>query len=176
MTRTTRGVASQKSDHHISPPAAFKVPAVQFAVADDSNYTYSGVLGLGYTYGLTTKYPTLLSMMYMLGFVAAPIFSIGLGGEGDNFSKTLFRPLPSSISDEGSRRDHLRRGESVQVYGPFGAHRDMAAHQRSRSDLDTVRDLLFFFSFPPPCRRRLLPPLACPPPFSHETSGLTQAP
>ena len=67
---------------------AWQVPAVQFAVADDTNYTYSGVLGLGYTYPFTTKYPTLLSMMWSLGFVAAPVFSVGLGGEGDRFSKS----------------------------------------------------------------------------------------
>ncbi len=59
-------------------------------MASDTNYTFSGVLGLGYTYGFTTKYPTLLSMMWSLGFIAAPVFSLGLGGDGDGFSEIIF--------------------------------------------------------------------------------------
>ncbi len=71
----------------------FQVPGVQFAVANDTNYTYSGTLGLGYTYPFTTKYPTLLSMMWALGYVQAPVFSMGLGGDGDGFSES-----PRSLS------------------------------------------------------------------------------
>jgi|SRR3569833_165014 len=65
----------------------FQVPGVQFAVANNTSITYSGVLGLGYTWPFTTKYPTLLSLMWALGFIAAPVFSMGLGGEGDGYSK-----------------------------------------------------------------------------------------
>lgn len=71
----------------------FQVPGVQFAVADDTNYTYSGVLGLGYAYGFTTTYPTLLDMMWALRLIGAPVFSMGLGGEGDGFSACI--PIPT---------------------------------------------------------------------------------
>ncbi len=67
--------------------SVFQVPGVQFAVANNTNYTYSGVLGLGYSYPFTTKYPTLLSMMWALGYIAAPVFSMSLGGDGDGFSE-----------------------------------------------------------------------------------------
>ena len=66
------------------------MPHVQFAVASDTNNIFSGVLGLGYTYGFTTDYPTLLSTMWGLGVVGAPVFSIGFGGEGDGHSEIIF--------------------------------------------------------------------------------------
>ncbi len=37
--------------------SVFQVPGVQFAVANNTNYTYSGVLGLGYSYPLYNQVP-----------------------------------------------------------------------------------------------------------------------
>ncbi|KAL1838502.1 hypothetical protein VTJ49DRAFT_2609 [Mycothermus thermophilus] len=70
--------------------AMFRIPQVQFAVADDSNYTFSGVLGLGYGYPHTVSYPSVLNLMVADGMIMAPIFSVGLGGDQDNFSEIIF--------------------------------------------------------------------------------------
>ncbi|KAK1760239.1 aspartic peptidase domain-containing protein [Echria macrotheca] len=70
--------------------AMFSIPGVQFAVADDSNYTFSGILGLGYAYPYSINYPSVLNLMASQKLVSAPIFSIGLGGDGDNFSEIIF--------------------------------------------------------------------------------------
>ncbi|KAL2125694.1 hypothetical protein VTJ04DRAFT_2059 [Mycothermus thermophilus] len=70
--------------------AMFHVPRVQFAVADDSNYTFSGVLGLGYAYPHTINYPSVLNLMVSNDMIMAPIFSVGLGGDQDNFSEIIF--------------------------------------------------------------------------------------
>lgn len=67
-----------------------QVPDVQFAVASDSNYTFSGVLGLGYTYPFSISYPSVLNLMVSQKFIGAPIFSLGLGGEQDGFSECLW--------------------------------------------------------------------------------------
>jgi hypothetical protein len=67
-----------------------QIPQVQFAVADDSNYTFSGILGLGYTYPYSINYPSVLNLMVSQKMISAPIFSLGLGGDQDNFSTTLF--------------------------------------------------------------------------------------
>lgn len=68
----------------------FRVPGVQFAVADDSNYTFSGILGLGYAYPYSINYPSVLNLMVSQKLISAPIFSVGLGGDGDNFSEIIF--------------------------------------------------------------------------------------
>jgi hypothetical protein len=65
----------------------FQVPEVQFAVASDSNYTFSGILGLGYTFPYSIPYPSVLNLMVAQELVGAPIFSLGLGGEMDGFSE-----------------------------------------------------------------------------------------
>ena len=124
------------------------MPVVQFAVADDTNYTYSGVLGLGYSYPFTTKYPTLLSMMWALGFVAAPAFSIGLGGDGDGFSEfTLYFRVTSCLTS-GARRDNIRRCEPMEIHRATGTHSDLAAHRQAGPNLATVSRP--FFSSPCP--------------------------
>ena len=64
----------------------FQLPAVQFAVANDSNYTFSGILGLGYSYPYSISYPSVLNLMVSQRLIGAPIFSLGLGGEQDGFS------------------------------------------------------------------------------------------
>ena len=66
--------------------AMFQIPKVQFAVASDSNYTFAGILGLGYAYGYSVEYPTVLNLMVAQKMINAPIFSLGLGGDGDGFS------------------------------------------------------------------------------------------
>lgn len=70
--------------------AMFQVPSLKFAVASDTNYTWSGVLGLGYNWPWTTNYPTLITMLWALGYIAAPVFSMGLGGESDGVSEVIF--------------------------------------------------------------------------------------
>ncbi|KLU87093.1 hypothetical protein MAPG_06098 [Magnaporthiopsis poae ATCC 64411] len=68
-----------------------QVPLVQFIVANDSNYAFAGVLGMGYTYPWTTPYPyTLLQMMWAYGLIKAPIFSLALGGTGGGESEIIF--------------------------------------------------------------------------------------
>jgi hypothetical protein len=64
----------------------FQIPQVQFAVASDSNYTFSGILGLGYAYPYSINYPSVLNLMVAQQMILAPIFSVGLGGDQDNFS------------------------------------------------------------------------------------------
>ncbi|KAK4231904.1 Candidapepsin-1 [Podospora fimiseda] len=70
--------------------AMFEIPSVQFAVASDSTYTFAGILGLGYAYGYSIEYPTVLNLMVSRGMINAPIFSLGLGGDGDGFSELIF--------------------------------------------------------------------------------------
>ncbi|KAK0705788.1 aspartic peptidase domain-containing protein [Apiosordaria backusii] len=70
--------------------AMFQIPQVQFAVAADSNYTFAGILGLGYTYPHTIPYPSVLNLMVSQKMISAPIFSLGLGGDGDGFSEIIF--------------------------------------------------------------------------------------
>ena len=64
----------------------FQIPGVQFAVANDSNYTFSGILGLGYSYPYSISYPSILNLMVSQKLISAPIFSLGLGGDQDGFS------------------------------------------------------------------------------------------
>jgi hypothetical protein len=85
-----------------------KVPGVQFAVASDSNYTFSGILGLGYAYPLTINYPSVLNLMVSQRFIGAPIFSLGLGGEHDGFSESI---PPSST--QGLRLTSDAKGEII---------------------------------------------------------------
>lgn len=73
--------------------AMFQIPKVQFAVASDSNYTFAGILGLGYAYGYSVEYPTVLNLMVAQKMINAPIFSLGLGGDGDGFSTLSPTPL-----------------------------------------------------------------------------------
>ena len=68
----------------------FQIPQVQFAVASDSNYTFSGILGLGYAYPYSINYPSVLNLMVAQQMILAPIFSVGLGGDQDNFSTSSF--------------------------------------------------------------------------------------
>lgn len=71
-----------------------QVPLVQFIVANDSDYAFAGVLGMGYTYPWTTAYPyTLLQMMWAYGLIKAPIFSLALGGAGGGESRFPFPSL-----------------------------------------------------------------------------------
>ncbi|KAM7214966.1 hypothetical protein V8F06_009643 [Rhypophila decipiens] len=70
--------------------AMFQIPGVQFAVADDSNYTFSGILGLGYSYPYSISYPSILQLMVSQKMISAPIFSLGLGGDQDGFSEIIF--------------------------------------------------------------------------------------
>ncbi|KAK4154513.1 aspartic peptidase domain-containing protein [Chaetomidium leptoderma] len=55
-----------------------------------SNYTFSGILGLGYTYPYSINYPSVLNLMVSQMMIMAPIFSLGLGGDQDNFSEIIF--------------------------------------------------------------------------------------
>ena len=70
---------------------------MQFAVASDSNYTFSGILGLGYTYPYSINYPSVLNLMVSQKVIAAPIFSIVLGGDGDGFSTRG----PAAVAESG---------------------------------------------------------------------------
>ncbi|KAK0672186.1 aspartic peptidase domain-containing protein [Cercophora samala] len=70
--------------------AMFQIPQVQFAVAADSNYTFAGILGLGYAYPYSIPYPSVLNLMVSQKMISAPIFSLGLGGDGDGFSEIIF--------------------------------------------------------------------------------------
>ncbi|KAK4178987.1 aspartic peptidase domain-containing protein [Triangularia setosa] len=70
--------------------AMLQIPQVQFAVAADSNYTFAGILGLGYTYPYSIPYPSVLNLMVSQKMISAPIFSLGLGGDGDGFSEIIF--------------------------------------------------------------------------------------
>lgn len=88
-----------------------QVPSVQFAVAEDTNYTWAGIMGLGYTYPITTKYPTLLNMMVASGYIGSPIFSIGVGGEGDGFSEIIFGGI--------NRWKYSGKLEPVSVWPPI---------------------------------------------------------
>ncbi|KAK3906050.1 aspartic peptidase domain-containing protein [Staphylotrichum tortipilum] len=63
---------------------------MNFAVANDSYYAFSGIMGLGYAYPYTINYPSVLNLMVSQKKINAPIFSLGLGGEGDNFAEIIF--------------------------------------------------------------------------------------
>jgi hypothetical protein len=82
----------------------FQIPAVQFAVANDSHYTFSGILGLGYSYPYAINYPSVLNLMVSQKLISAPIFSLGLGGEQDGFSAFSTTPLPSWRTSRFSHR------------------------------------------------------------------------
>ncbi len=62
-------------------------------MANDSYYAFSGIMGLGYGYPYTMNYPNVLSLMVSQNKINAPIFSLGLGGEGDNVCRSLRRPF-----------------------------------------------------------------------------------
>ncbi|VBB80614.1 Putative protein of unknown function [Podospora comata] len=70
--------------------AMLQIPQVQFAVAADSNYTFAGILGLGYAYPYSIPYPSVLNLMVSQKMISAPVFSLGLGGDGDGFSEIIF--------------------------------------------------------------------------------------
>ena len=77
----------------------FQFPQVQFAVASDSNYTFSGILGLGYAYPYSINYPSILNLMVSQKMIQAPIFSLGLGGDGDNFSTPPYFSSRTSLTN-----------------------------------------------------------------------------
>jgi hypothetical protein len=92
----------------------FHVPRVQFAVADDSNYTFSGVLGLGYAYPHTINYPSVLNLMVSNDMIMAPIFSVGLGGDQDNFSKPAYgRTMVIQLSHRSLADNDIPSGEII---------------------------------------------------------------
>jgi hypothetical protein len=62
--------------------------AQQFGVANASGYAIAGILGLGYGYRCNIDYPSTLDSMVGYERINAPIFSLGLGGQGDGFSMT----------------------------------------------------------------------------------------
>jgi hypothetical protein len=49
----------------------FQVPAVQFGVASHSNFSFSSVLDLGYTFPYSIPYPSLLNLMVSQRLIAA---------------------------------------------------------------------------------------------------------
>ena len=67
----------------------FILPQVQFAVASDSEYTFAGILGLGYASPTSMPYPNILGLLASYNLIAGPIFSIGLGSDGDEFCELL---------------------------------------------------------------------------------------
>jgi len=88
----TRGGSKQTlKGFMLTMTTVFQIPSVQFAVANDSNYTFSGILGLGYAYPYSIQYPSVLNLMVSQKLIAAPIFSVGLGGEMDGFSESKQR-------------------------------------------------------------------------------------
>lgn len=91
----------------------FQVPAVQFAVASDSNYTFSGILGLGYTYPYSIPYPSVLNLMVAQELIGAPIFSLGLGGEMDGFSEWRHEDTLAASTD----RDKARSSSAASIAG-----------------------------------------------------------
>jgi hypothetical protein len=62
--------------------------AQQFGVASQSGYAIAGIMGLGYGYPINMDYPSTLNSMVGYERINAPIFSIGLGGQGDGFSES----------------------------------------------------------------------------------------
>lgn len=60
------------------------VSTLQFGVADDSDYVWAGVLGMGYGERFNTNYPTLLDSLVSQGFINVPIFSLGVGSQGES--------------------------------------------------------------------------------------------
>lgn len=106
----------------------FQIPQVQFAVASDSTYTFSGILGLGYAYPYSINYPSVLNLMVAQKMISAPIFSLGLGGDRDGFSMTP-KSLPKrAVLLNETRRDHLWRRQQVEVCRSPGASPHLAAN------------------------------------------------
>ena len=65
----------------------FVLPTIQFAVANDTDYTFAGILGLGYASSASMSYPPILEWLNHEKLINAKIFSIGLGSDGDEFCK-----------------------------------------------------------------------------------------
>ncbi|KAL8369835.1 hypothetical protein RB595_000263 [Gaeumannomyces hyphopodioides] len=98
-----------------------QVPLVQFIVADDSDYAFAGVLGMGYTYPWTTSYPyTLLQMMWAYGLIKAPIFSLGLGGVGDGESEIIFGGV--NLYKYSGRLEPVRLWPPIEKQDPSWLH------------------------------------------------------
>lgn len=65
----------------------FILPYVQFAVASDTEYTFTGIFGLGYASSASIGHPPILDWLIHEQLIYAKIFSIGLGSHGDEFCK-----------------------------------------------------------------------------------------
>jgi len=112
--------------------------AQQFGLANRSSYAVSGILGLGYGTPRNLDYPGTLDSMVQYGRIAAPIFSVDFGGQGDGFSRFLrvvFRGVEANVC----RRDRLWGHQSVQIRGQAGAGGDMAIVAKPARGLDAVR-------------------------------------
>ncbi|KAK1833961.1 aspartic peptidase domain-containing protein [Podospora conica] len=70
--------------------AMFILPAVQFAVASDTEYTFTGIFGLGYASSASMSYPPILEWLIHEQLIYGKIFSIGLGSNGDEFCEIIF--------------------------------------------------------------------------------------
>jgi Eukaryotic aspartyl protease len=82
--------------------------AQQFGLANQSQYAVAGILGLGYGSPANLDYPSTLDSLVQYQRIAAPIFSVDFGGQGDGFSM-----LPSPWQ--------VRRGSRTQVKSSLAA-------------------------------------------------------
>ncbi|XXG96356.1 hypothetical protein Hte_002638 [Hypoxylon texense] len=85
------------------------LPNLRVGVSQWSEYIWAGVLGVSYGKAWNTGYPTLLDLLVIYGYVAVPIFSLGVGYQGGG--------SPSDIIFGGVDRKKFRGYlEPLEIY------------------------------------------------------------
>lgn len=78
------------------PGATTAMKNVQFGVATTSVDEFSGILGIGYGYGLTTTYPNFVDELALQNQTSVKAFSVGLGSKSEQEGAIVFGGVDTS--------------------------------------------------------------------------------
>ncbi|CAN8096469.1 unnamed protein product [Discula destructiva] len=78
------------------PGAARPMTGVQFGVATASVDEFSGIMGVGYGYGLTTSYPNFVDELALQNQTSVKAFSVGLGSKAEQEGAIVFGGVDTS--------------------------------------------------------------------------------
>lgn len=78
------------------PGATSPMTDVQFGVSTSSADEFSGILGIGYGYGLTTTYPNFIDELALQNQTSVKAFSVGLGSKAEQEGAIVFGGVDTS--------------------------------------------------------------------------------
>lgn len=78
------------------PGAATPMTGIQFGVATSSADEFSGIMGIGYGYGMTTTYPNFVDQLTLQNQTKVKAFSVGLGSKSEQEGAIVFGGVDTS--------------------------------------------------------------------------------